>query len=119
MFYRFELHQGDDDWNSISEVIVDAPTLETALDCLYEYCFALGDDVEVTQETDGEYSRIYSFWSEPSDDAEYDAEYGGIPQHYDFYFQEVHDTFQEALDAIPYYHRFDFHLTYEENTDAA
>lgn len=105
MFYRFELHTGDDNMNDISEVIVDAPSLEIAWRTLEEQAIPEGYEIE-----GGDEDRLYTIAWEETGDPEYP-----IPLHHDYYYAEDHDTFQHALDAIPYYHGMAGHFTSRES----
>lgn len=101
MFYRFECHEGDDNDNSISEVIVKASSLENAFDCLARHRMPMEADVTWNEDS------LYGLSWESTDDEEYDDEHGGIPRHCDYYYQEVYDTREEANDGIAWYHAHD------------
>src|SRR5690606_941317 len=95
MFYRFECHSGDDNNNSISEIIREAPSEDEAWRMLptlptmhkAEVLEALG----------------YATWK---DDALYQTweEVEGIPEHEDYYLVGKHETLDEAENAIARYH---------------
>ena len=91
MFYRFECHSGDDNFQTIGDVVVDAASLEDALEVLLKEVQHLPDVI-----IDGDGERLYALW--------YEDEEGDIPLHHDFYFQEVYDTYDAALRDFSIWH---------------
>lgn len=105
MFYLINVHQGDDNDNHISDLIVEADSREEALDIcerLFKENFDgdLGDLIE-----DGDDSYAGFMWYEGGNpDSEDDEERYGIPYHEDFHIDGEFNTLEEAESGCSCYH---------------
>ena len=88
-FYLFEHHTGDDNDNSISDVVVEATSKEEAQSILTTQNKTEGydDDLGNEEVTGMKYEE-------------------DTPYHSDFYFQSEHETLQDAESARAQYHGY-------------
>lgn len=88
-FYRFEHHTGDDNDNSINDVVVEAATKEEAQSILIDLLTSEG------------------FKDDTGNEDIFGMKYvNDIPYHEDFYFREEHETLGEAEKARARYHGY-------------
>ena len=89
MFFLFENHTGDDNDNSIDDLVVEAPSAFAALDYLDRKLRSK----HRTAQTDGDETHVTSLWYR-----------GDRPFHDDFYLQSSHATQSGAEQARARYH---------------
>lgn len=113
-FYRFEIHSGDDNDNSIGEIIIEAESEEDAFERLPTLdkknpC----DDLEhIGYFTDGDDKVLYQTWTEPCDNPELSEsddnylpdEYDGVYYHEDYYLRGEYETVEAAQKDRSTYH---------------
>ena len=113
MFYFFHCHIGDDNDNSIGDVIVDAATLEEAFSILQRQIPENYDIVEGDGET------LYTLYLEGTGEIDSFGDEYYIPWHFDFYFQSEHGTLDDALECMSIWHWNYNPLILEDDDNAA